>query len=612
MMGIQFAKMSNCKIITTCSPKNFDLLLSLGADRCVDYHSETCADDIKSALATSAPLRHAWDCIATVHSARICAQAMSPKGGHYSSLLFLSSSITRRVNPRIKCSSTIGYTVFGEEFRKETVVESRPEDREFWLAFWRMSERLLHEHKFKPPPLYVNVGGEGLVGVLHGIQYIKQGNVSAGKLVYTLPAGGNSDSTHQPPPPEVVTHAEPAGEQIGRSFPDKDEEGKPIGSFEASTVAAAFGETKRRTDEIVAANGFAGYFERVHPEHVELCITLIIEALRKQGLDLRHARAGEALGRRIEAAAPGAQRQLDYCHGLLREAGLIRLDDDDDDGAGGLLVSRGSAPLPAREPARVLVDAVEAHPAVGGVSRLIHHVGERLADVWSGRTDGVRVLFGTAAGRRLLGEVYGADESSQAFHRLLEDFLARLLLGRRGGVRLLELGAGTGGTTGWLAPLLGRFRSRTSAEVRYAFTDLAGGLVSQAGRTFQRFPFMEYRVYDMEAAPPDDLAGAQDIVVAVNAVHATSDMVHSLRNARRLLRPGGLALVLEIQESVCWADFVFGLLEGWWRFDDGRTHAMASAEGWRDAFQEAGFTHVDWTNGTTRDSRLQRLFLAIA
>lgn len=184
IMGIQFAKMSNCTVITTCSPRNFAYMKELGADLCVDYQAEDCAEQIKTF--SKGRIKLAWDCIATVKSAQICAASMSNLGGHYSSLLFLSSSIVRRVNPKITCSTVVGYSILGEEIEKETVVEARPEDFEHGKMFWGIAEKLLHENRFRPARQIVNEGGNGLEGVLFGLQYLKQGKVSAGKLVYTI------------------------------------------------------------------------------------------------------------------------------------------------------------------------------------------------------------------------------------------------------------------------------------------------------------------------------------------------------------------------------------------------------------------------------------------
>lgn len=127
------------------------------------------------------------DCIATVDSARLCARAMSEAGGHYSSLLFLNSLILKKINPKIKVSTTLGYTIMGERFEKETVVEVRPEDYKFGLMWWKIAEKFLKEGKIKGVRQIVNEGGDGLEGVLHGMELLKLRGVSGGKLVYTMP-----------------------------------------------------------------------------------------------------------------------------------------------------------------------------------------------------------------------------------------------------------------------------------------------------------------------------------------------------------------------------------------------------------------------------------------
>ncbi|KAF6823441.1 zinc-binding oxidoreductase [Colletotrichum musicola] len=185
MMGIQFAKLSKFEVITTCSAHNFGLMKYLGADHCVEYHSEGCDSQIRDIVRDRLTL--AWDCISTAKSARTCATVMSKaRASHYSSLLYINPSILRRVNQKITCTTTIGYTIFGERLQKETVVEPRPEDYEYWLKFWAMSETLLRDRQIRPPPQLLNVGGSGLCGVLCGMNYLKKGQVSGAKLVYDL------------------------------------------------------------------------------------------------------------------------------------------------------------------------------------------------------------------------------------------------------------------------------------------------------------------------------------------------------------------------------------------------------------------------------------------
>lgn len=110
MMGIQFAKPSEFEVVTTCSAHNFGVMKSLGADHCVDYYSEKCDSQIRDIVRDRLTL--AWDCISTVKSARTCAIVMSKaRASPYSSLLYINPSILRRVNQKITCKTTIGYTM---------------------------------------------------------------------------------------------------------------------------------------------------------------------------------------------------------------------------------------------------------------------------------------------------------------------------------------------------------------------------------------------------------------------------------------------------------------------------------------------------------------------
>jgi hypothetical protein len=56
----------------------------------------------------------------------------------------------------------------------------------------------------------------------------------------------------------------------------------------------------------------------------------------------------------------------------------------------------------------------------------------------------------------------------------------------------------------------------------------------------------------------------------------------------------------------------FGLLEGWWLFDDGRKHAVVREHEWERAFHAAGFGHVDWTDGNLPENDYQKIMIAMA
>ncbi|KAK7556644.1 chaperonin 10-like protein [Phyllosticta citricarpa] len=181
-LAIQFAKLSGLEVLTTCSPRNFDFVRSLGADAVFDYHSPTCGADIRAYTQNS--LYHAFDCISEHSSPQICADALSSETAYrqprYSALLPVDF-------PRkdVKSNVTLGYCIFGEEFEKMGHnFPAKKEDHEFGVTFFGLSQQLLEEKKFRVHPQDVREGG--LEGVLNGLDDLRQGKVSAKKLVYRI------------------------------------------------------------------------------------------------------------------------------------------------------------------------------------------------------------------------------------------------------------------------------------------------------------------------------------------------------------------------------------------------------------------------------------------
>ncbi|KAK2613982.1 hypothetical protein N8I77_000847 [Diaporthe amygdali] len=188
ILGIQFAKLSGLTVLTTASPHNFEYLKSLGADAVFDYHTpvEELAKEIKAH--TNNNLTLSWDCSPTPESARLSALAMSDsQPGVYGSLLPIKDEVLKSANPSVSSGFTMGYTALGEAFKRHgREYPQKPEDAKFGKAFWELTEDLLSKGKFKAARMSVNRGGEGLEGVLKGLNDLKEGKVSGTKLVYTL------------------------------------------------------------------------------------------------------------------------------------------------------------------------------------------------------------------------------------------------------------------------------------------------------------------------------------------------------------------------------------------------------------------------------------------
>ncbi|KAJ0419156.1 GroES-like protein [Aspergillus carlsbadensis] len=177
-LAIQFAKLSGYQVFTTCSPHNFDLVRSLGADAVFDYNDPESAAQIRKQ--TNNSLKLVLDCISLPASVAFADKALSTEGGEYLSLL--PAQIERlNVNSRF----ILVYTSLGEAFSfGDTSFPAKPEDFEHAKKFTQVAQALLDLGKIKAHPS--TVGKDGLRGVLEGIDLLRTNKVSGVKLVYNV------------------------------------------------------------------------------------------------------------------------------------------------------------------------------------------------------------------------------------------------------------------------------------------------------------------------------------------------------------------------------------------------------------------------------------------
>ncbi|KAJ5641292.1 hypothetical protein N7490_005292 [Penicillium lividum] len=370
----------------------------------------------------------------------------------------------------------------------------------------------------------------------------------------------------------------------------------------ASDVLETFGEAKKLTDQFITDFNCSGYMDNVNPKQTQLCISLTIDAFEKLGCNLRTAKAGEVLPR--ISHAPQHERLTKYLYDMLENEGRLI---DVDDGK----IVRTAVSVTHKSSKEILASLEAAFPEHNCANRLAFFCGTRLVEVLEGKLDGVKLIFGNEEGRQLVSGLYGDTQLNKIFYKQMEDILTRLISRiphSSGPLKILEMGAGTGGTTKYLVPLL----ANLGAPVEYTFTDLAPSFVAAARRQYKSYPFMSFRVHDIEKEPAEDLIGTQHLVIASNAVHATHSLTISLKNMRKMLRPDGFLMMLEMTQTVPWVDIIFGLLEGWWLFDDGRTHAITHESRWEKELHSVGYGHVEWTDGHLPENKLQRIIIAMA
>ncbi|PKY00457.1 polyketide synthase [Aspergillus campestris IBT 28561] len=369
------------------------------------------------------------------------------------------------------------------------------------------------------------------------------------------------------------------------------------------TVLDAFGETKKLTDDFLANNQCSGRVHIFNPVQIQLCVTLTLEAFETLGSSIRTANPGQRLSR--IAFDPQHRELVDYLYLRLEEARIVDLD--------GPAVIRTAVSAPPKSSAALMQNIERAYPEFAGASRLSFYTGSHLANVLRGDQDGLQLIFGTKEGQDLVSWMYGDEPHNVAGYKQILDFIQRVASkldssDNTGPLKILEMGAGTGGGTKYFLPSL----AKLGVPVEYTFTDISPAFLAQARRRFKEYPFVKYRVHDIEKGPAEELLGTQHIVIASNAVHATSNLQDSTGFMRQVLRHDGVVLMLEMTQPVFAIDIVFGLFRGWWVFRDGRTHAITSERRWEADLHAAGYGHVDWTDGHSPEVNVQRVLFAMA
>ncbi|MBW4478215.1 MAG: SDR family NAD(P)-dependent oxidoreductase [Tolypothrix brevis GSE-NOS-MK-07-07A] len=161
-------------------------------------------------------------------------------------------------------------------------------------------------------------------------------------------------------------------------------------------------------------------------------------------------------------------------------------------------------------------------------------------------------------------------------------------------IRILEIGAGTGGTTALVLPQL---RQVQHAIDEYCYTDLSKAFLMHAEKNYgQDYSYLNYKLLNIEQAiaPQGIESGTYDIVIATNVLHATKNIRQTLRHTKTALKRNGLLLLNEVVEKSIIGTLTFGLLDGWWLYQDEELRIPGSPlielECWLKILKEEGFT----------------------
>ncbi|MGA8164525.1 MAG: SDR family NAD(P)-dependent oxidoreductase, partial [Waddliaceae bacterium] len=220
-----------------------------------------------------------------------------------------------------------------------------------------------------------------------------------------------------------------------------------------------------------------------------------------------------------------------------------------------------------------------------------------LPEILKGERKATDVIFPHSS-MKLVEGIYTGNPISDLFNDILANVVVnyireRLAKDSSSAIKILEIGAGTGGTTGRLLPKLSQFQHNIE---EYCYTDLSKAFLMHAQDHYlAKAPYLTTSIFNVEKpiAQQQIKANDYDIVIAANVLHATTSIRETLRNTKAVMLNGGILIVNEISDQSLFTHLTFGLLEGWWLYEDAGLRIPGSPalypETWQRILAEEGF-----------------------
>lgn len=108
-------------------------------------------------------------------------------------------------------------------------------------------------------------------------------------------------------------------------------------------------------------------------------------------------------------------------------------------------------------------------------------------------------------------------------------------------VKILEVGAGVGGTT---IPVI---TNLVHHDITYYFTDVSKFFLNNARKNFENYDFMEYKLFDinMNFEEQGFFENSYDLIICANVLHNSKNIPEVLGKLRSLLKYDGKLLIIE-------------------------------------------------------------------
>ena len=231
---------------------------------------------------------------------------------------------------------------------------------------------------------------------------------------------------------------------------------------------------------------------------------------------------------------------------------------------------------------------------------LVETTLKALTEILTGKVLATDIMFPNST-MELVEGIYKNNIVADIFNEALADIVvtyieARLKQNPFAKMRIIEIGAGTGGTSTMVFRKINPYQAHIQ---EYCYTDISKAFLMHAETEYgPRIPYLTYQIFNVEEpiAGQGIEADKYDLVIATNVLHATKNIRQTIRNAKSVLKNSGLIILNEMSANSLFAHLTFGLLEGWWRYEDSGIRIPGCPalypKTWQTVLEREGFRSV--------------------
>ena len=214
-----------------------------------------------------------------------------------------------------------------------------------------------------------------------------------------------------------------------------------------------------------------------------------------------------------------------------------------------------------------------------------------LPDIMLGNADPMSEVFFKDGDLKNGVGVYRNSVTGQIYGRLAAELTMSLATANKDGpFRILEVGAGVGGTSDYVID-----RIKSMNNVTYLYTDLSDVFLDEARKRYDGLDFVDYSIFDINLHPKAQGIPLHsfDLIIGANVLHDAHNIDDTIDELHLLLANDGKLLIIETTVNTAIQMITAGFAEGLTAYSDDRVETdlpAYSEEQWRNSIVKNNYS----------------------